>query len=431
MHVARTHWSIQYLTVVLLTLSILAALLPPGSSAAIADERMVTTGTADPNLVSFDTTVIRFMQQRNIPGGALAVVKDGRLVYARGYGWADVDRGIPVEPGSLFRIASLSKMITAAAVMTLVEQSRLNLDAPAMPLLGLSQTRDQAMVADPRMWRITVRQLLQHTGGFDRDKSFDPMFRSSEIASAVGAPAPANQIAIIRYMLSRPLDFDPGTRYAYSNFGYCVLGRIIEHVSGMSYGAYVQKYVLGPIGIRDMRLGRTALSQAALGEVRYYQPNDGNVPSVYPDQGSVPFCYGGYNLEAMDSHGGWIASAIDLAKFAVNVDRLFTPSNEAQLYARPAPPVGYDSNGAPSAWYYGLGWQVRPIGNRGLNRWHTGSLPGTYTLLVRRFDGLSWVVLFNERSEGSIPADDDIDPALHQAADAVKIWPSGNLFPNE
>jgi hypothetical protein len=134
----------------------------------------------------------------------------------------------------------------------------------------------------------------------------------------------------------------------------------------------------------------------------------------------------------MDSHGGWIASAIDLARFAVNVDRLFTPALAGEMYARPSAPVGDEPDGKPSAVYYGFGWEVRPIGTAGAsNRWHAGSLPGTFTLLVRRFDGLTWVVLFNQRSEGNTPSDTDIDPALHRAADAVKVWPAGDLFPQE
>lgn len=410
-------------------LSLSLACLVAAADPPPRDPAMVTTGTANPNLVSFDDLMRGFMQKRHVPGGALAVVKNGRLVYARGYGWADVEHHVPVQPTSRFRIASLSKMFTAAAILTLVRQGKLGLDAPAFPRLHLQPHLEPGTKVDPRLWRITVRQLLQHTGGFDSAKSFDPMFRPAQIAEAVGVPAPANQKAIIRYMMGRPLDFEPGTRYAYSNFGYCVLGRVIEAVSGMLYGDYVQKYVLGPVGIKDMRLGRTALRQAAPREVHYYQPNDGDVPSVYPGQGTVPYCYGGFDLEAMDSHGGWIASAMDLARFAVNVDRLFPPALAAQMYARPKAPVGYEANGSPSPAYYGFGWEVRPIGTPGAaNRWHTGSLPGTYTLLVRRFDGLTWVVLFNERSEGDTPSDDDIDPALHRAADAVKVWPKGDLF---
>ena len=111
-----------------------------------------------------------------MPGGAVAVVKDGRLILARGYGWADVESHEPVAPDSLFRIASLSKSLTAAAILKLVEDHRLGLDDRVFPLLAMGPARD------PRLARITVRNLLQHTGGWDRDQTFDPMFRSLEIA---------------------------------------------------------------------------------------------------------------------------------------------------------------------------------------------------------------------------------------------------------
>jgi N-acyl-D-amino-acid deacylase len=374
------------------------------------------------------------MRKRNVPGGALAVMKDGRLVYARGYGWACIESHIPVQPTSRFRIASISKTLTSAAVMTLVQQGKLSLDDSAFQLTGLQPL--PGATVDPRLWRITIRQLLHHTGGFDRDKSFDPMFHPGLPISQIGFADSADQNTIIQHMIGRPLDFDPGTRYAYSNFGFCVLGRIIEHVSGQSYETYVRQHVLEPLGLTHMRLGRTRFPDAAPGEVCYYQPNQPWTPSIFPqDAGqSVPFPYGGFNLEAMDSHGGWLASAVDLVRFATHVDdpRFLQPAFDKELYARPAPPVGVEKDGKLSDWYYGLGWCVRPGGTDGkANYWHDGSLPGTYSLLVRRWDGLTWAVVFNQRSEGAMPSDDEIDSALHKAADAVKKWPDGELIVSE
>src|SRR5439155_13454828 len=111
---------------------------------------------------------------------------------------------------------------------------------------------------DPRLSEVTVRHLLQHSGGWNREKSGDPMFKAAEISSELGVPSPPSSLNIIRYMMGRPLDVDPGTRYAYSNFGYCVLGRILEQRSGESYENYVKKQVLGPMGITRMTLGRAA-----------------------------------------------------------------------------------------------------------------------------------------------------------------------------
>ena len=109
---------------------------------------------------------------------------------------------------ALFRIASLSKPITAAAVLRLVEQNRLSLDAKAFALLSDLKPLVGATV-DPRLADITVRHLLQHAGGWDRDASFDPMFRSTEIAAATNTPVPASAEAVIRFMHGPRLDFDP------------------------------------------------------------------------------------------------------------------------------------------------------------------------------------------------------------------------------
>ncbi len=374
-----------------------------------------------------------FMQKRNVPGGALAVVKDGKLVYARGYGYADKDAGQRVQPGSLFRIASISKPITAVAIMTLVQNPRtkLTLDTRVFPLLGLAPHLEPGAKFDPRLDAITVRNLLQHTGGWDRDKSGDPMFMPLEIAHAVGTPAPADPHAIIRYMLGKLLDTDPGTRYAYSNFGYCVLGRVIEKVTGLPYGTYVQQNVLAPLHIHNMALGRSLRKYRHPNEVCYYQPG-ATTTSVFPESKGeeVSWCYGGFNLEALDAHGGWLSSAVDLVRFASGLDApqgkpLLTPESARAMYARPESLTSKEDKTSPV--YYGFGWQVREVGTEAQNRrniWHTGSLPGTSTWLIRRWDGLTWAALFNQRSE----SDGEIDSALHVAADKVKIWPAGDLF---
>lgn len=383
----------------------------------------------------FDREMEQFMKARSVPGGALAVVKDGRLVYAKGYGWADREKVVPVTPTSLFRIASVSKPVTAVAVMKLVEEGRLALDAKAFDIVRLPPVLTQRKKPDPRLKRVTVRQLLQHTGGWDRDKSFDPMFRPVEIAEVVGVPYPAAPEDVIRYMVGQRLDFDPGTRYAYSNFGYCVLGRIIETITSMKYEQYVKKHILAPIGIQRMRVGASLLRKRAKGEVRYYTPDNSKSDSVFPErQGKVPTPYGSFHLEAMDAHGGWIASAVDLARFAAALHNpqhcpLLKPETIEMMYAPPPPPAWRNDDGTLKDAYYACGWMVRPVKDGKANYWHAGSLPGTATLLVRRWDGLSWAVLFNQRSNDARLPDNEIDAAMYRAADAVQRWTKEDLFP--
>jgi len=170
------------------------------------------------------------------------------------------------------------------------------------------------------------------------------------------------------------------------------------------------------------------------GEVSYYT-GDGEMTDSLFENKKVTWPYGGFCLEAMDAHGGWVASAIDLARFAAGLEDpgscpVLHSSTFETMYARPPAPVGRNKDGEPSSYYYGCGWLVRPLGNRGkANYWHNGSLPGTSTLLVRRSDGLSWAVHFNQRSEDDKLPDGAIDPALHHAADSVEMWPEVDLFP--
>ena len=386
---------------------------------------VAVTGEAVPGMASVDAVIGTLMRRWEIPGGAVAIVKDGRLVYARGFGTADGTAAGATAPDALFRIASLSKPITAVAVLKLVEAGRLRLDAPAFALLGDLKPAAGATV-DPRLAQITVRHLLQHTGGWDRDASFDPMFRPIEAARAVGASSPATAESVIRYMLGQPLDFAPGTRYAYSNFGYAVLGRIIERASGTSYEQYVRTEVLAPMGIGRMRIGASLASGRAPGEVRYFDP--ATTTSVFPGGGGgVPWPYGGFHLEAMDAHGGWIASAADLMRFVTAVDALPTRPDVLQrasidlMTAKPTSPL-WDGSAA----HYGLGWLVRPAEG---NWWHGGALPGTASILVRTGSGLAWAALFNARAmrPGST-FEAEIDGAMWQAVRGVTAWPTHDLF---
>jgi N-acyl-D-amino-acid deacylase len=312
---------------------------------------------------------------------------------------------------------------------------KLKLDDHAFDLLKLAPP---AMAeVDPRLHKVTIRELLQHTAGFDRDKSFDPMFRPIIIAKALGTPPPADPEHIVRYMLGHKLDFDPGARYAYSNFGYCVLGRVIEKVSGKSYGAFVHDAVLKPLAMNDTQLGKTL--ERAKGEVKYHDLNERVGPAVIgPQRGKnpVPLEYGGWYLEAMDAHGGWISSAPDLVRFGSSLDDskkcpILTADSIRTMFARPQGKAGENKKGEPANPYYGCGWQVRVVDSaRGaIDTWHTGSLDGTSTILVRRSDGLCWVVLFNAREnrKGQTLAK-LIDPLVHHAADKVKQWPNRDLF---
>ncbi len=394
-------------------------------------KELPVTGTADPNLAAFDKVMEAFVRKYEVAGAALAIAKDGHIVYSRGFGYADRDKKEVVEPQSLFRIASISKTLTAAAVLQLVEHKKLDLDDKVFDVLHLEAPK--GVQFDERWKKVTILQLLQHTGGWDRDRKhgFDPMFASPQICKELKIESPADAHAIIRFMLQKPLDFEPDKEYHYSNFGYCLLGRVVEKVSGQSYEEYVKEHILAPLGIKKMCLGHTLSKERAKGEVIYYVPDKDRPPAIMgPEVGkAIPEPYGAWNLEAMDAHGGWLASAEDLVRFASAFDhpkksKILNEKSIEIMFALPAGAAGKTKEGKPSDEFYGCGWEVNLFEDGTRTTWHNGSLPGTSTLLVRRCDGLTWAVLFNARDtpQKKEPAD-VIDPLLHDAADAVKQWP--------
>jgi CubicO group peptidase (beta-lactamase class C family) len=387
-------------------------------------------GGGDPGVSpaeSFARIIPALMSKWSIPGGAVALARNESIVLSAAYGLADKTGNVAVTTGSLFRLASLSKPITAAAALKLYELGLLDLDAKAFDILNDIEPPPGATV-DPRLADVTVLDLLRHSGGWDRDASFDPMFRSREIASALGIATPPDAASIIRYMMGRPLDFDPGTRYAYSNFGYCLLGRIIEKVSGEGYDEYVKTTVLSPAGAVGMRLGRSLEADRAAGEVRYYDyPGAPAALSVFTTGSeTVPWPYGGFAIEAMDAHGGWLASAADLLRFLLAVDgRPAKPDilQEATVELMVARPPLAEWQGAAS--YYALGWLVRP-GGGDANWWHMGSLPGTSTIIVRTSNDMSWVALFNSRPANADAFLNELDSELWRAVNGITDWPAAS-----
>ena len=164
------------------------------------------------------------LKKFGVPGGALAVAKDGKLVVAKGYGWANVAAHQPVTMESLFCLASVSKAMTSVAVLCLVQEGKLSLDDRVYPLLGQPQPLDGFQL-DPRVKDITVRQLLLHAAGFDPRKGGEYVRMAKKIAKQTGHKLPVSDDLVIRYALSRPLAYQPGTEEHYSNFGFFLRGK--------------------------------------------------------------------------------------------------------------------------------------------------------------------------------------------------------------
>jgi CubicO group peptidase (beta-lactamase class C family) len=399
-------------------------------AAAPACAQWTVTGDPVPQLVAFDSAMQTLMTQHGATAGQLAVTWQGRLVLAHGYTLNPIAGDITVQPGSLMRVASNSKQITSILINRLIQEGRLSLTSTVGNFINLSTLPGHT--ADPRLANVTVRNLLEHLAGFRTyDGLRDPMFADPQIAADVGIGLPIGTADIIRAMNGIALGSQPGTTFSYSNYGYMLLGRIIEDVTGMSYEDYA-KSVFAPIGVRNLRLGHSLLSQRAPNEVGY---KSGIMRATVMDNSGVqvPYEYGAFNIENMDSHGGWILSAVELVRIASNLDNPSGPDavlNQTsinRMFSLPQNyPLPYHSGDA----YYAHGWSVRNYGNGNYNTWHDGSLPGTTSYMARIQDGWDFVAILNRRDEtGTTCVSCEIDNAMWGVRNQIVNWPSGDLFP--
>jgi CubicO group peptidase (beta-lactamase class C family) len=330
-----------------------------------------------------------FMQTYVVPGFSVAVGNAGRIIYQDAFGLADRDKNEPLTPMHLFRIASVSKPITSTAIFGLIEQGRLRLGDRIFGTGGVLGTDFGGPPYRPQVEEITIEQLLTHTGGGWSNTHDDPMFMNPGMSHA----------ELIAWVLrNRPLDHPPGQAYAYSNFGYCVLGRVIEKLTRQNYPAFVSDAVLKRCGIVDMAIAGNTLAQRRRGEVAYYGQGRDN-----------PY---GMNVTRMDSHGGWIARPADLVQFAMHVDGFAAPPNILKPETISAMTTASSANAG-----YAKGWAV----NKANNWWHNGSLPGTSTIVVRTHGGFCWAAFINTRRADS-PLDGDLDRLIWSMAGQVKSW---------
>lgn len=344
-----------------------------------------------------DKSVEEFMEKHEVPGLSLAIARNGRLVYAKGYGFADREAEEPVTTESRFRIASLSKPITAVAIMKLVEDGKLSLNQKVFGPAGILGPRYGMENPDHPVTKISILNLLQHSSGGWSNAPGDPMFSNVSLS--------ADEL-LVWTLRNRPLDNAPGTAYAYSNFGYFVLARVIEEVIGESYEDYVKSEILLPMGITSMEIGGNSLADKRPREVRYY-PHDRYDPYQY-------------NVARMDAHGGWISSATDLVRFLVQVDGFNTRRNflRQQTIRNMTTPSRVNAD-------YACGWSVNEAGNW----WHVGLLPGTRALMVRSSGEFNWAILTNRRGPDGNDIEEDFDLIVWKAINDSSIrWPNADLF---
>lgn len=333
----------------------------------------------------------QFQQRFRVPAMSVAVSRNGRFVFDRAGGMADRQDMAQAQQNTIFRIADLSKPITAVTIFSLIQSGKLNINDKVFGPAGILGTKYGKPPYKTYVADVTVDHLLTHTaGGWAADDN-DPMFHNNSWDQAKLIASTIENV---------PLTSQPGTQWAYSNFGYCVLGRVIEQVTGQPYDAYVNANILAPCGITDMQIGRNSQRDRASNEVIY-------VGQYSEDPYKI-------NITRMDSTDGWLASSTQLVQFldhvagAPNIPALLKPETiRAMTTPTPVAPPGNVR--------CARGWMVTDNG-----AWlHSGSLPGSTSLMIRNPDGSCSAAICNTRAQPHAEMDDALYQTLRNLTQAV------------
>jgi CubicO group peptidase (beta-lactamase class C family) len=365
------------------------------------------TGPIVPELAPLESAMTNFLTSHQFEAGTIALMHGSKLMFRQGYGWRDTNYTRMIHPDNLFRLASVSKMLTESAIYKLVDAGTITTNTLVYSYLNIPPWG--GTLGDSRIPSITVQNVVDHKGGWDDTISpvGDPVFQTDTISSQMGLDYPAQPTNVISWMLAKPLDHAPGTVYAYSNLGYQILGRVIEKATGKPYLHYIQQTLLGNAVITNA-LGFTNFIQARSRpfdlnpwEIWYGEPTPYLVTSAvdYPTNLVIPDIDGGLYYESFDSFGGISASAIGLCHYLLN---------------------------------YWEGGHVRQPGNYGWGYTFFGSLPGATAVLYQNIsqtttatNGLEFAALFNERTAAT-PGTDNSDAlaAILAASNSITSWPA-------
>ncbi|HMR91243.1 MAG TPA: serine hydrolase domain-containing protein [Chitinophagaceae bacterium] len=319
-----------------------------------------------------DNAVQKWMSDNTMPGLTLAVSKNGKLVYSKGYGLADKETSEKVTPETKFRIASVSKLLTSVAIMKLVETGKISMNQKVFGDGSILGTEYGTKPYKQYVTDITVAHLLRHTtGGWGQAN--DPAFLDYNMKAG----------EVINYTLQNQLlTKAPGSSADYSNFGYMLLARIIEKASGKKYAAYVYDEILSKVGATNTSIAGTSLTGRQVKEAKYYGQG-----------GETSFVYDNMNFERAEGAFGWISTAPDLLRFTTAVDSSSTRPDILSLQT-----IKEMVTTTPaSLWqgfHFGCGWVIEN------NEWFWwGSLPGTFAILYRNGNGICIAAMANSRRQ--------------------------------
>lgn len=322
------------------------------------------------DIAVIDTRAQTWMTQNNMPGLTLAISKNGKLVYAKGYGLSDKEAGTPVTTETEFRIASVSKLFTSVAVMKLVQDGKISMDQKVFGNGSILGSTYGGAPFKPWVTDITVSHLLHHTGG-GWGQANDPTFFDQAMDAA----------ALINYTINNVnLASQPGTAFDYSNFGYVILEKIIEKASGKSYYNYVNDEIFKKVGAKQTVIANTSLGMRGTKEAKYYSQG-----------GDAGFVYDHMNFTRAAGAYGWKSTPTDMLRFVLAVD---SSNTRPDILNRQTIKTMVTTTPASVGWgmQFGCGWVIE----NGEWFWW-GSLPGTFAILYRNENGICIAAAANSR----------------------------------
>lgn len=351
------------------------------------NDTLTNAMSSQPELHAMDSIMQSYLKRWEIHGAQLAISRHDSLLYARGFGYADKDRKIPMEPSYIMRMASVSKLVTATGIMKLRDMGKIRLSDKVFGPKGiLNDTFYVNSIRDKRYFDITVEQLLRHKAGFT-NYAGDAIFSTRYIMQQNHLTTPPDHRTLLRIVLRRHLGYTPGTAQRYCNIGYTLLSLIIEKRTGMSYENFMQRYVLNPAGCYDFHIAGNYLKDRRKNETVYYMHSSSvPVPEFNNSGRMVVRCYGENDITTALGAGAWVASAAELCRLVASIDGDRTVPDVISPQA-----VKLMTQEMPDH-QFSLGWNFTPR-NRPWIR--TGSLVGTSALVLRYPDGECWVFITN------------------------------------
>ena len=347
-----------------------AEVVPP--VATLVPVTTLAAGVTQTDKPEVDQYMQAQLVEQRIPGMTLVVVRDGTVIYGKGYGYADRALARPVKPEDRFEIGSITKSFAATAIMLLVEQGKISLD----------DKLDKFIEATPSQWSgITIRHLLNHTSGL-------PEYPDDGVFADIFANKVMQEDAMLARFRPYAPSWEPGSKYRYCNVGYDILGIVVRRVTGKGYFDFLKERVFTPLGMNSARLiaPKPSYADSAIG----YEIKDGkHIPYVTTDAMSVYLSMAASGIEL---------SAMDMAKWdaALYTDKILKQSTLALMWTNNALVQAARPDGPDI--YYGLGWQLRTQNGK---RWvyHSGGMPGYVTDFMRYPEQKLTIIVFTNLSD--------------------------------